>query len=174
MGSDIKPANIMYTTENNSIFIDFGLMKKASSRLEQNGGTAYYIPDEIGRKFKDFYYDKTPGKDKVYYNNFNFVGGSRQTSHDVFSLGVTLYVLICGQEMRTSVDIFEKGGYDLFTATEKQDACKQCDATSTSCDWGRKFLRDFVIVFMMSPERARLGAGKLYDYLNKYLNYNPG
>ena len=50
--NDIKPANILYSTERGGVLCDFG-MSTPSSSPPAGGGTPYYIPPEfIGRKLR--------------------------------------------------------------------------------------------------------------------------
>ena len=70
---DIKPENIMYGSDGEIKLIDFGLSKmgKIHEHLKTIAGTPYYMAPEV-------------------------LEGSYDSKCDIWSLGVLMYVLLCG------------------------------------------------------------------------------
>ena len=96
MHRDIKPENIMLTSDNELKFIDFGLAKRfvKNKELKTIAGTPHYIAPEV---IEGHYTDKC----------------------DMWSLGVILYVMMCGYlpfDGRSQSRVFSKisaGKYNL-------------------------------------------------------------
>lgn len=96
---DIKPENIMYGSDGEVKFIDFGLAKqtaKANQKLHTVAGTPYFISPEV-------------------------LNGSYGKECDLWSLGVVLYLLITGKypfDGNSRAEVFGKIQRGDFTIPE--------------------------------------------------------
>jgi WD40 repeat protein len=143
---DIKPSNLLYDNQGRVYVTDFGLARRTdvSKRLTLTGevmGTPAYMPPEQAR------------------------GQEVDARSDVYSLGATLYELVCGRAPFLGSDAF---GIVNKVLTEEPAAPRACNPL---------LARDIETIIQKAmdkvPARRYATAGELAEDLGRYLEGRP-